>query len=81
MTSILQLTGALVIAFVYSWKLALVATFVTVPIGLGCAYYRFKYEIEFEKMSAAVSPQSLKSLLFSPIVAIPHPPPQRKPQS
>lgn len=62
MTSLLQLTGGLIIAFIYSWKLALVATFVTIPIGLACAYYRFKYEIQFEKMSAAVCPQSPSAL-------------------
>ncbi|KAI3400275.1 hypothetical protein diail_3656 [Diaporthe ilicicola] len=51
--SALQLTGSLIIAFVFGWKLALVATCVTVPIGLACAWYRLKYEMEFEKMSAS----------------------------
>lgn len=54
-SSVLQLCGSLTIAFVFGWKLALVATCVTVPIGLSCAWYRFKYEMEFEKLSAAVS--------------------------
>lgn len=54
-SSVLQLCGSLTIAFVFGWKLALVATCVTVPIGLACAWYRFKYEMEFEKLSAAVS--------------------------
>lgn len=54
-SSVLQLCGSLIIAFVFGWKLALVATCVTVPIGLACAWYRFKYEMEFEKLSAAVS--------------------------
>lgn len=54
-SSVLQLCGSLTIAFVFGWKLALVATCVTVPIGLVCAWYRFKYEMEFEKLSAAVS--------------------------
>lgn len=53
--SVFQLLGGLIIAFYFNWKLALVATCVTIPIGLACAWYRFKYEIEFEKMSAAVS--------------------------
>lgn len=53
-TSVFQLLGGLIIAFFYNWKLALVATCVTIPIGLSCAWYRFKYEIHFEKMSAAV---------------------------
>lgn len=54
-SSVLQLCGSLTIAFVFGWKLALVATCVTVPIGLACAWYRFKYEMEFEKLSAEVS--------------------------
>lgn len=60
MSSMFQLIGALCIAFAYGWKLALVATFVTIPVGLSCAYYRFKYEIQFEKMSAAVFAESSK---------------------
>lgn len=55
-----QLVGALCIAFAYGWKLALVATFVTIPVGLACAFYRFKYETQFEKMSAAVFAESSK---------------------
>jgi ATP-binding cassette, subfamily B (MDR/TAP), member 1 len=51
-SSVLQLCGSLTIAFVFGWKLALVATCVTVPIGLACAWYRFKYEMEFEKLSS-----------------------------
>lgn len=61
-TSILQLLGGLIIAFFYNWKLALVATCVTIPIGLSCAWYRFKYEIHFEKMSAAVRLQLQRPL-------------------
>lgn len=60
MSSVFQLIGALCIAFAYGWKLGLVATFVTIPVGLSCSYYRFKYEIQFEKMSAAVFAESSK---------------------
>lgn len=60
MSSSFQLLGGLCIAFAYGWKLALVATFVTVPLGLSCAFYRFRYEIQFEKMSAAVFAESSK---------------------
>lgn len=58
--AVFQLIGALCIAFAYGWKLALVATFVTIPVGLACAFYRFKYETQFEKMSAAVFAESSK---------------------
>lgn len=63
MTSVLQLTGGLIIAFYFNWKLALVATCVTIPIGFACAWYRFKYEIQFEKMSAAVSSRYCRTSL------------------
>lgn len=58
MSSVFQLVGGLIIAFYFSWKLALLGTCVTVPIGLTCAYYRFKHEREFEKMSATVFAES-----------------------
>lgn len=55
-----SLIGALIIAFVYGAKLAGVALCVTVPLGLVAGYYRFKYELEFEKMYAAVFAESSK---------------------
>lgn len=58
--SVFQLTGGLIISFYFNWKLALLGTCVTVPIGLTCAYYRFKHEREFERMSAAVFAESSK---------------------
>ncbi|KAI1813242.1 P-loop containing nucleoside triphosphate hydrolase protein [Poronia punctata] len=57
-TSFFTLIGALAIAFAVGWKLALVATTVTVPIGLVAGYFRFRYELEFEKMNNAVFAES-----------------------
>ncbi|KAL8377843.1 hypothetical protein RB595_008498 [Gaeumannomyces hyphopodioides] len=59
-TSVFNLIGAFAISFAFSWKLALVAIFVTMPIGLSAGYFRVKYEIEFEKMYAAVFAESSK---------------------
>ncbi|KAH7020427.1 P-loop containing nucleoside triphosphate hydrolase protein [Ilyonectria destructans] len=53
-----NITGALSISYAFGWKLALVATFVTMPVGLFAGYWRFKYELEFEKMNAAVFAES-----------------------
>ncbi|RYP20552.1 hypothetical protein DL767_009420 [Monosporascus sp. MG133] len=58
--SIFNLIGSIAIAFAFGWKLALVATFVTLPIGLAAGYFRLRYEIEFEKMNAAVFAESSK---------------------
>ncbi|KAM7200480.1 P-loop containing nucleoside triphosphate hydrolase protein [Rhypophila sp. PSN 637] len=55
-----SLVGALVISFVYGWKLALVALFVTVPLGLLAGFYRVRYELEFAKMNEAVFQESSK---------------------
>ncbi|KAF3762368.1 P-loop containing nucleoside triphosphate hydrolase protein [Cryphonectria parasitica EP155] len=60
LASMLQMTGALAIAFAYNWKLAIVAICVTLPIGLVCAWYRFRYELAFEKLSATVFAESSK---------------------
>ncbi|KAI0186011.1 P-loop containing nucleoside triphosphate hydrolase protein [Xylaria flabelliformis] len=59
-TSFFTLIGALAIAYAFGWKLALVATTVTAPLGILAGYYRFKYELEFEKMNNAVFAESSK---------------------
>ncbi|OLN86256.1 Multidrug resistance protein pgp-1 [Colletotrichum chlorophyti] len=56
--AVFSVVGALAIAYAFGWKLALVATFVTMPIGLSAGYWKFKYELEFEKLSAAVFAES-----------------------
>ncbi|CRK13616.1 hypothetical protein BN1723_010111, partial [Verticillium longisporum] len=56
----LQVIGALSVAFAFGWKLALVATFVTMPIGMFSAYWRFKYEMQFDQMNGAVFAESAK---------------------
>ncbi|KAI1100496.1 P-loop containing nucleoside triphosphate hydrolase protein [Jackrogersella minutella] len=58
--SFFTIIGTLSIAFAFGWKLALVATCVTMPLGLVAGYFRFKYELEFEKMNAAVFAESSK---------------------
>ncbi|KAI1408914.1 P-loop containing nucleoside triphosphate hydrolase protein [Hypoxylon sp. FL1857] len=58
--SFFTLIGSLAIAFAFGWKLAIVATCVTMPIGLLAGYLRFKYELEFEKMYAEVFAESSK---------------------
>lgn len=60
LSSVFQLTGGLIISFYFNWKLALVGTCVTLPIGITCAFYRFKHEMHFDKMSAVVFAESSK---------------------
>ncbi|KAF3055621.1 Multidrug resistance protein 1B [Daldinia childiae] len=58
--SFFTLIGCLAIAFAFGWKLAIVATCVTMPIGLAAGYLRLKYEIEFESLYAEVFAESSK---------------------
>ncbi|KAF6841568.1 ABC transporter [Colletotrichum musicola] len=58
--AIFTVIGSISIAFPFGWKLALVALCVTMPVGLLSGYLRFKYEIEFDKMNAAVFAESSK---------------------
>ena len=58
--AIFSLTGAVAIAFSFGWKLALVASAVVLPILIGSSYWRFKYEIQFDKMNNAVFAESSK---------------------
>lgn len=54
------LLGSIIIAFCFAWKLAIVSLCVVVPILLGSTYWRFRYEIEFEKMNNDVFAESSK---------------------
>ncbi|KAL2757625.1 hypothetical protein ACRALDRAFT_1047647 [Sodiomyces alcalophilus JCM 7366] len=57
---IFNLIGSLAIAYAFGWKLALVAMCVTMPLGIFSAYWRMKYEIQFDQMNAAVFAESSK---------------------
>lgn len=52
--------GCVIIAFTFGWKLSLVAVFSAMPIILGAAFYRVRFEMQFEKMNAAVFAESSK---------------------
>ncbi|CAK7219952.1 hypothetical protein SCUCBS95973_003990 [Sporothrix curviconia] len=58
--SVFTIVGALIISFVFGWKLALLAFAVVVPLVLVSGFYRMRYEIEFESMNAAVFAESSK---------------------
>ncbi|KAK7970007.1 hypothetical protein PG988_009080 [Apiospora saccharicola] len=58
--SVFMVIGCLAISYAFSWKLALVSMFVTMPLGMAAGYFRLRYELEFEKMNAAVFAESSK---------------------
>jgi len=59
-TAMLSLLGCITIGFVFGWKLTLLTVFVTMPILLGCGFFRVKWEIRFEAMNMAVFAESSK---------------------
>ena len=58
--AIFNVTGSFIIAFVFAWRLALVACCVVLPVMLMSTYWRFKYELSFEKMNSEVFAESSK---------------------
>ncbi len=58
--AILNLTGCIIISFVFGWKLTLVVGVVAFPIILLGGFFRYKHEIQFEAMNQAVFAESSK---------------------
>lgn len=58
--AIFNILGSVTIALAFGWKLALVACCVVLPLLIGCSYWRFKYEMQFEKMNNNVFAESSK---------------------
>ncbi|CZR50859.1 probable leptomycin B resistance protein pmd1 [Phialocephala subalpina] len=56
----LGLSGCIIIAFVFGWKLTMVTVFVAMPIMLTAGFFRVRYEIQFEAMNQAVFAESSK---------------------
>jgi ABC-type multidrug transport system fused ATPase/permease subunit len=54
MIAVVNLVGSIIIAFVYGWKLTLVALFSALPIILAAGYFRMRIEIQFETDNAKV---------------------------
>lgn len=60
MIAVFSIFGSVAISFAYGWKLTLVAISSSMPIILAASYLRVRFEIEYEKMSAAVFAESSK---------------------
>ncbi|PYH40412.1 ABC transporter ATP-binding protein [Aspergillus saccharolyticus JOP 1030-1] len=52
--SIFSMIGCIIIAFIFGWKLSLVAVLAALPCTFLAAFMRIRYEIKFEAMNAAV---------------------------
>lgn len=58
--SVLSVIGCLTISFYFGWKLTLVTVCTTMPIILSAAFFRVRYERQFEKMNNKVFAESAK---------------------
>ncbi|KFA45927.1 hypothetical protein S40293_09539 [Stachybotrys chartarum IBT 40293] len=58
--AIFNVVGSIAIAFAFSWRLAIVACAVVMPLTIFTSWWRFKYEIQFEKMNNEVFAESSK---------------------
>lgn len=58
--AVFNLAGSVAVAFAFGWKLALVACCVVMPVSVATTYWRFRYEIEFDRMNSEVFAESSK---------------------
>jgi ATP-binding cassette, subfamily B (MDR/TAP), member 1 len=58
--SFLNVIGCLTISFIFGWKLTAVTALTSIPIIVGAAFFRVRYERRFEQMSNAVFAESAK---------------------
>ncbi|KAF2732133.1 leptomycin B resistance protein pmd1 [Polyplosphaeria fusca] len=52
--AVVNMLGSIIISFVYGWKLTLVSLVASVPPILVAGYVRFRLEMKFEEMNAAI---------------------------
>jgi ABC-type multidrug transport system fused ATPase/permease subunit len=52
--ALFNLSGSVIVALVFAWKLALVAICVVLPVTMTSSFWRFRCEMQFAKMNNAV---------------------------
>ncbi|KAK8024648.1 hypothetical protein PG993_012714 [Apiospora rasikravindrae] len=58
LSGVFTVVGCLVISLVFGWKLALVGTFVTMPVMLASGLWKLRQEVKFDQMNSAVFMES-----------------------
>ncbi|KAF2147069.1 uncharacterized protein K452DRAFT_282054 [Aplosporella prunicola CBS 121167] len=58
LTGLFTVVGCIIIALVFGWKLGLIALFITMPIMLASGFWRYRQEVQFDKMNSAVFMES-----------------------
>jgi hypothetical protein len=54
LSAIFNLTGCVIISLVFGWKLGLISMSVALPIMIAGGCWKYKHEVHFDKMNAAV---------------------------
>ncbi|KAM0431462.1 hypothetical protein ACHAPT_005439 [Fusarium lateritium] len=57
-SAIFNVTGCIIIALIFGWKLGLIAMFVALPVMLGAGFWKFRHEVQFDQMNSAVFAES-----------------------
>ncbi|KAK3991535.1 hypothetical protein QBC44DRAFT_393102 [Cladorrhinum sp. PSN332] len=58
--SMLNVAGCLVLSFYFGWKLTIVTLCSSMPLIVGAAFFKIRYETQFEKMNNEVFAESAK---------------------
>jgi ABC-type multidrug transport system fused ATPase/permease subunit len=58
--SVLNIVGCVVLAFYFGWKLTIVTLCSSMPLIIAAAFFRIRYETQFEKMNNQVFAESAK---------------------
>ncbi|KAM0559897.1 hypothetical protein ACHAPJ_003847 [Fusarium lateritium] len=58
LSAIFNITGCVIISLVFGWKLGLIAMSVALPLMIAAGCWKYKHEIHFDKMNAAVFMES-----------------------
>ena len=58
--SLLNVVGCVAIAFYFGWKLTIVTLCSSMPLIIAAAFFRIRYETQFEKMNNEVFAESAK---------------------
>jgi ATP-binding cassette, subfamily B (MDR/TAP), member 1 len=58
--SVLNVVGCLILSFLFGWKLTIITLCTSMPVIIAAAFFRIRYETQFEKMSNEVFAESAK---------------------
>ncbi|KAI4717101.1 ABC transporter [Aureobasidium sp. EXF-10727] len=58
LSGMFNVIGCIIISLIFSWKLGIVALFVTMPIMLSSGLWRYRHDVQFDKMNSQVFAES-----------------------